>query len=177
MPMNMQSIAKHARRLSVTLLGTALLVAATPASAFLSPDSPSAEIAAPAASPVPPSAAPPSAAPASAASANTSAAKAPAPKSHDAAADFDGRWRVTSNMVVSGPCQAAPAISFNVANGQLRGPGLSGGVDAQGHVSGRYTVGGTTSALEGQISGNAAAGGWRAGICRGRWTATRVAAN
>ena len=93
-------------------------------------------------------------------------------------ANFDGRWRVTSNVVQSGGCRPARAFSFSVANGRLSAPGLSGEVDLKGRVAGRYVNGGVRSFLDGQFSPEVAQGGWRADTgCSGRWTATRVTAN
>ena len=92
-------------------------------------------------------------------------------------ANFDGRWRVTSNVAQSGRCRPARVFSFSVANGRLSAPGLSGEIDLKGRVAGRYVNGGARSFLDGQFSPEVAEGGWRATGCSGRWTATRVTAN
>lgn len=117
--------------------------------------------------------------PASPAPAPATAPAATAPMATpNPAASFDGRWRVTSNTVQSGRCRAAPTFSFNVADGRLSAPGLSGEVDPQGHAAGRYVNGGVRSLLDGQFSQAIAQGVWRADVgCSGRWTATRVSAN
>lgn len=129
----------------------------------------------PATSPVPTTTAP-------AATASTQRAAGNAAQSENATsnspANFDGRWRVTSNVVRSGRCRPARAFSFSVANGRLSAPGLSGEVDLKGRVAGRYVNGGVRSILDGQFWPEVAQGGWRADTgCSGRWTATRVTAN
>lgn len=120
-----------------------------------------------------------SAAPATTAPAQPAAGNAAQKATPDPRVGFDGRWRVISNTVQFGRCRSARAFSFSVADGRLSAPGLSGEVDAQGRVAGRYSNGGVRSSLDGQFSQEIAQGAWRADNfgCSGRWTATRVSAN
>jgi hypothetical protein len=89
--------------------------------------------------------------------------------------DFDGEWKVTSNVIESGRCRAADAFSFRIANGRLEGPKLSGQVDQTGTMRGVFRSQGAQSVLTGKFSAQTGSGSWSTSTgCHGKWAARRA---
>jgi hypothetical protein len=91
----------------------------------------------------------------------------------------DGRWNVLI-ITQAGPCDQAYNFPFQISGGRISSSGFA---DITGHVSGgggvavRVSAGGSVATGSGRLGMGSGAGRWMgrgsAGVCSGRWQATR----
>ena len=92
---------------------------------------------------------------------------------------YDGYWNVVI-ITQAGPCDQAYNFPFQISGGRISSSGFA---DVTGHVSGgggvavRVSAGGSVATGSGRLGMGSGAGRWMgrgsAGVCSGRWQATR----
>ena len=92
---------------------------------------------------------------------------------------YEGYWNVLI-ITQAGPCDQTYSFPFQISGGRISSSGFA---DVTGHVSGgggvavRVSAGGSVATGSGRLGMGSGAGRWMgrgsAGVCSGRWQATR----
>jgi hypothetical protein len=92
---------------------------------------------------------------------------------------YDGYWSVLI-ITQAGPCDQTYRFPFTISGGRISSEGMadvSGRVGRGGGVAVRVSAGGSVATGSGRLGLGSGAGRWigrgSAGVCRGRWQATR----
>jgi hypothetical protein len=92
---------------------------------------------------------------------------------------YDGYWNVLI-ITQAGPCDKAYNFPFQISGGQISSSGfadINGRVGRGGGVAVRVSAGGSVATGSGRLGMVSGAGRWTgrgsAGVCSGRWQATR----
>jgi hypothetical protein len=92
---------------------------------------------------------------------------------------YDGYWNVLI-ITQAGPCDQTYSFPFTISGGRISSGGMadvSGRVGRGGGVAVRVSSGGSVATGSGRLGAGYGAGRWigrgSAGVCSGRWQATR----
>ena len=92
---------------------------------------------------------------------------------------YDGYWNVLI-ITQAGPCDQTYSFPFQISGGRISSSGIAdvtGRVGRGGGVEVRVAAGGSVATGSGRLGMGSGAGRWigrgSAGVCSGRWQATR----